>query len=212
VLRVLHPMIPFITEEIWQRLPHLRDSDHLMSAAWPMDTAKWGGRLLADPRMAEAEHDIERLIAVVTSHRMLKAESKISPAKPVEVLVRAVDPESRASLARIRELAEFVGRMQSLTLLGDDTQLPRQCSVAVVAGVEVGLPLAGLVDLDEERKRLAREIDKKTKELESLDRKLDNAGFLARAPAEVVAKEQLRQAELRDSLAKQQALLDRLGG
>jgi valyl-tRNA synthetase len=204
VLRVLHPMIPFVTEEIWQRLPHVRDSEHLMTAAWPMDPDL--------PRMPEAEQDIERLIAVVTSHRMLKAESKISPAKPVEVLVRAVDPELRASLERTRELAEFVGRMQSLIVLGEDTPLPQQCAVAVVAGVEVGLPLAGLVDLDEERKRLAKEIDKKTKELESLDRKLANEGFLARAPAEVVAKEQLRQTELRDSLAKQQALLDRLGG
>ncbi|MFO7564440.1 MAG: valine--tRNA ligase [Enhygromyxa sp.] len=222
VLRVLHPMIPFITEEIWQRLPHHADSDSLMMASWPMVEGEGEARtlagpvtrvgaILADPRMAEAERDIERLIAVVTSHRMLKAESKISPAKPVEVLVRAADPELRASLARVREAAEFVGRMQGLTVLEADAELPRQSSVAVVAGVEVALPLAGLVDLDEERKRLAKEIAKKTKELAGLDKKLDNAAFLERAPAEVVAKEKLRQAELRDSLAKQQALLDRLG-
>ncbi|HLT36383.1 MAG TPA: class I tRNA ligase family protein, partial [Enhygromyxa sp.] len=222
VLRVLHPMIPFITEEIWQRLPHVQDSDSLMTAAWPMVAGEGEtrtlagpvakiGAILADPRVAEAAQDVERLIAVVTSHRMLKAESKISPAKPVEVLVRAVDPELLASLERIRESAEFVGRMQRLTVLGADAELPRQCSVAVVAGVEVGLPLAGLVDLDEERKRLAKDIDKKTKELAGIDKKLQNAGFLERAPAEVVAKERLRQAELRDSLSKQQALLDRLG-
>jgi len=221
VLRVLHPIIPFITEEIWQRLPRLQDADSLMSAAWPMVEGEGEARtmagpvtqigaLLADPSVTEAKRDIERLIALVTSHRMLKAESKVSPAQPVEVLVRTDDPALRASLERIRELTQFVGRMESLTLLGSDQQLPKQCSVAVVGGVELGLPLAGLVDLDEEQARLAKEIGKKTKELAALDKKLENAGFLERAPAEVVSKEKSRQAELRDSLAKQQALLDRL--
>ena len=170
------------------------------------------GAILADARVAEAKHDIERLIAVVTTHRMLKAESKISPAKPVAVLVRAGDVELAQSLCRIREAAQFVGRMESLAVVEAPEELPRQASVAVVAGIEIALPLAGLVDLDEERKRLAKEITKKTKELAGLDKKLENASFLERAPEEVVAKERLRQAELRDSLAKQQALLDRLSG
>jgi valyl-tRNA synthetase len=223
VLRVLHPMIPFITEEIWQRLPHHGDSPSLMTAAWPMISGEGQarrmdgpvtsvGEILADPRVAEAKRDIERLIAVVTTHRMLKAESKISPAKPVAVLVRADDPELGESLARIREAAEFVGRMAGLTVIEPTAELPRQASVAVVGGIEVALPLAGLVDLDEERKRLVKEISKKTKELGGLDKKLENASFLERAPEEVVAKERLRQDELRDSLAKQQALLDRLSG
>ncbi|PRQ09944.1 valine--tRNA ligase [Enhygromyxa salina] len=221
VLRVLHPMVPFITEELWQRLPRVEDAPTLMSAAWPIVSGEGQqrtmagpvravGSILADPRVAEAERDIERLIAVVTSHRMLKAESKISPAQPVEVQVRSDDPDTLSSLERIREAAQFVGRMRSLTVLGRDLQLPKQCSVDVAAGVEVGLPLAGLVDLDEERARLGKDIAKKQKELAGIDKKLANQGFLQRAPAEVVAKEQLRQTELRDNLAKQQALLDRL--
>ncbi|PRP92458.1 Valine--tRNA ligase [Enhygromyxa salina] len=226
VLRVLHPMIPFITEEIWQRLPKASQpeasgSGTLMMAAWPLSEGEGASRTMAGPvhavgsiltdaRVTEAQRDIERLIAVVTSHRMLKAESKISPAQPVEVLVRSDDPEILASLERIREPASFVGRMQSLTVLGRDASLPKQCSVAVVAGFEVGLPLEGLVDLDEERARLTKDIAKKRKELGGLDKKLANEKFLQRAPAEVVAKERLRQADLRDNLAKQQALLDRL--
>ncbi|WP_052559205.1 valine--tRNA ligase [Enhygromyxa salina] len=221
VLRILHPMVPFISEELWQRLPRVEDAPSLMNASWPMISGEGSARtmagpvsavgsILADPRVTEAERDIERLIAVVTSHRMLKAESKISPAQPVEVQVRSDDPETVASLERIRESAQFVGRMRSLTVLGPDVQLPKQCSVAVTGGVEVGLPLAGLVDLDEERARLGKEIAKKQKELQGIDKKLSNQGFLQRAPAEVVAKEQLRQTELRDNLAKQQALLDRL--
>lgn len=221
VLRVLHPMIPFITEELWQRLPRVEDAPSLMSASWPIVTGEGPGRtmagpvravgaILADPRVTQAERDIERLIAVVTSHRMLKAESKISPAQPVEVQVRSDDPEILASLERICEAAQFVGRMRSLTVLGRDVQLPKQCSVVVTGGIEVGLPLEGLVDLDEERARLGKDIAKKQKELVGIDKKLVNQGFLQRAPAEVVAKEQLRQAELRDNLAKQQALLARL--
>ena len=230
VLRVLHPMVPFITEEIWQRLPHQRDADSLMSAAWPMPMPERttedeagialrlagpvtdAGLILADPRVAEAQDDVARMIEIVTTHRMLKAESKVSPAQPVAVLVRAANPDIRASLARIRESAEFVGRMDSLTVLEAGAELPKQASVAFVSGIEVGLPLEGLVDLDEERKRLAKEIGKKTKELGALEKKLENAGFLERAPADVVAKERLRLTELRDSVDKQQALLDRLSG
>ena len=168
------------------------------------------GRLLADPSVAQAEQDIERLIAIVTQHRMLKAESKISPAKPVDVLVRSNDPQVQAALGRIREAAQFVGRMTSLEVLGPGEELPKECSVAVALGVEIGLPLAGLVDLDEERKRLAKEIDKKLKEVASLNKKLDNAGFVERAPAEVVVKERVRLAELEDRVTKQQTLLARL--
>jgi valyl-tRNA synthetase len=226
VLRVLHPMIPFITEELWQRLPKLAgETTSLMSASWPMvagsgpDRSMAGpvravGAILADHRVTEASRDIDRLIDVVTCQRMLKAESKISPAQPVEVVVHSDDPKVTASLLRIREAAQFVGRMKGLTVfqLGDGpaTFPPPLSSVAVVGGVEVALPLSGLVDIDEERARLRKDIDKTKKELTGLDNKLANAKFLERAPADVVAKEQARQAELRDNIAKQQALLDRL--
>nr|MCH9685093.1 valine--tRNA ligase [Deltaproteobacteria bacterium] len=129
---------------------------------------------------------------------------------PVEVVVRSDDATIRESLSRVRESAAFLGRMKSLTVLDADGQLPKESAVAVVDGVEIGLPLAGLVDLDEERKRLAKEIAKKTKELSGLDRKLSNEAFLAKAPADVVERERERQGQLRDSLSKQQAFLDRL--
>lgn len=226
VLRVLHPMIPFITETIWQRLPRPAGSgDSLMLAAWPCapeaDAGEGDARtlagpvaqvgaLLADARVVEAGHDIERLIAIVTNHRMLKAESKVSPAQPVDVVVRTDDAAVAASLARVAESAQFVGRMKSLTILGADDQLPKACSVAVVGGVEIGLPLEGLVDLDEERKRLGKEVAKKEKALGGLEKKLGNEKFVAKAPPEVVAKERERLVALKDSLAKQRALLERI--
>jgi valyl-tRNA synthetase len=211
VLRVLHPMIPFITEALWQRLPRpAAEQAALMVAPWPVVEGKvWG--VLADPAVTQAEQDIERLIAIVTTHRMLKAESKVSPAKPVDVVVRTDDPQVRQALLRIRESAQFVGRMRSLTVLEIGEALIRESSVAVAGAVEVALPLAGLVDFAEERKRLAKEIDKKTKELAAMAKKLDNPGFVERAPADVVAKERTRQVELGEELRKQQALLERLG-
>ena len=221
VLRVLHPMIPFITEEIWQRLPRVEDAKSLMVAAWPSVCGEGPertmagpvtkvGQLLADPRIAEATADIERLMAVVTNHRMLKAESKISPAKPVEVLVRSDDAASLESLRRVQAATAFVGRMTSLTVIEAGAELPKECSVAVAGSIEVALPLAGLVDLDEERARLAKEIKKKQKDLAGLDKKLANQKFVERAPAEVVAKEKQRQVDLSEALAKQEALLARL--
>jgi valyl-tRNA synthetase len=211
VLRVLHPMIPFITEALWQRLPRLAgEQAGLMIAPWPLVEGRvWG--VLADPTVVQAEQDIERLIAIVGAHRMLKAESKVSPAKPVDVLVRTDDPALREALLRIRESAEFVGRMRSLRVLEIGEALVRESASAVAGAVEVALPLAGLVDFAEERKRLAKEIDKKTKELAALGKKLDNPGFVERAPADVVAKERARQTELGEELRKQQALLERLG-
>ncbi len=222
VLRILHPMIPFISEEIWQRLPRPEGSaESLVIAAWPSVSGEGAERTMAGPvtrvgavsadlSVAAARVDIERMIALVTTHRMLKAESKVSPAQPVAVLVRSDDAEATASLARISEAAQFVGRMSSLTILGADEALPKACSVALVEGIEVGLPLEGLVDLDDERKRLTKEVGAKEKQVAGLERKLGNEGFLAKAPAEVVAKEQARLAALGDALTKQRALLDRI--
>jgi valyl-tRNA synthetase len=184
-----------------------------MSAAWPVHAdrpARVFG-LVGHPAVEQATQDVERLIAIVTAQRMLKAESKISPAKPVDVVVRADDEQARAGVLRIREAAEFVGRMKSLRVLEPGEAIVRESAVAVAGGVEVGLPLAGLVDFDEERKRLAKDIEKKSKELGALTKKLDSPGFVERAPAEVVAKDRARALELGDELRKQQALLERLG-
>jgi valyl-tRNA synthetase len=211
VLRVLHPMIPFITEAIASRLPQREGfGGTLMTAAWPVTEGRVFG-LAGHPSVEQAEQDVERLIAIVTAQRMLKAESKISPAKPVDVVVRAQDEHARAGVLRIREAAEFVGRMKSLRVLEPGEAIVRESAVAVAGGVEIGLPLAGLVDFDEERKRLAKDIEKKTKELGALTKKLESPGFVERAPAEVVAKDRARASELGDELRKQQALLERLG-
>ncbi len=226
VLRLLHPTCPFITDEIWRKMPRPAGAPAaLMVAEFPevverdVETGEitvMGGpvrdvrRLLYSKESVQARDDIGRLIEIVSVSRMLKAEARVSPASPVDVLVRASDQTTLASLERIAKATAEVGRMKSLTILSAGKELPRQSVTAVVAGVEVALPLAGLIDLGEEKKRLVKEIAKKEKELVGLKRKLANEGFRTKAPADVVAKEEVRVVGAEQALKKQRNLLDRL--
>jgi valyl-tRNA synthetase len=229
VLRLMHPIIPYVSEEIWTRLPKATregagSTETLMRARYPRrdEDGNLPGlfansdAFVADSRTAAAKQDVKRIINMVTTSRMLKAETKVSPAQRCDVVVRPKSAEVAQSLARVHDLAVHVGRMASLKIVAVDEELPREAAVSVVdgegGGVEVALPLAGLVDLGEERKRIAKEIAKTEKELSGIERKLGNEKFVARAPAELVERERGRVIDLGESLAKQKALLERLSG
>ena len=225
VLRVLHPMIPFITEEIWSKLPRRRgDASHLMIERWPQTTARTEtgapktqdgfvtdvAGLLADAGVQRARDDMERLTDIVTAARSLKAQFKISPAQGVPVIVRAEGEGGAAMLGRIAEPAQHLARLSSLQVLAAGEDAPRECGTEVVRGVEVMMPLAGLVDVAAETKRLQKDHDKLGKEIAGLQRKLGNEGFVTKAPPEVVAKEKERLAQLRVDADKLAATLQRL--
>jgi valyl-tRNA synthetase len=229
VLRAMHPIIPFVTEEIWTRLPRAKRPDAgaaetLMRARYPRrdESGNLPGMFnnaagfVADATTKAASEDVKRIINIVTTSRMLKAESKVSPAQRCDIIVRPKSAEVGESLERIHDLAVHVGRMASLKVTSADEELPREAAISVIdgegGGVEVALPLAGLVDLDQEKKRIAKEIGKTEKELAGIEKKLSNEKFLERAPAELVEREKGRRIELGESLAKQKALLERLGG
>jgi len=224
VLRTLHPITPFITEELWQQLPRPEGSPaSLMLAAYPRALAGEGaaltmagpiadaGALLTDPSVQEAREDMEALKDLVTAARSLKAEFKLPPAQRVEILLRAEEPAARARVARLQPALVHLGRLQGarLTEVGED--VPRESGSAVARGVEVVLPLVGLVDLAAERARLAKDREKLHKEAESIARKLDNAGFRAKAPPDVIAKDEARLVELRGDVDKLGRTLARLG-
>ncbi len=230
ILRLGHPIIPFITEEIWGVLPRAGgDAPHLMKAAYP-EVKEWAGEgegrrpvalagplaavgsLLQDEATARAVSDVAQLIEVVTTTRSLMAECRVPAGKRVDLIVRATDEEGRACVERIADFVKFVGRVGSLDLVGAGDELPRESASEVAGRLEVTLPLAGLIDIEAERKRVAKDIDKKTKELAGLDRKLANEGFRSKAPPEVVAKEEERRDELAATLEKTKAILARLGG
>ncbi|TPV93101.1 MAG: valine--tRNA ligase [Myxococcales bacterium FL481] len=231
VLRTLHPMIPFITEEIWQRIPR-RDggAPSLMLAAYP-EVTQWRGEgaerqpvrmagpwrevgaFLEDARTRQACEDMPCLTELVSAVRMLCAESRVPAGKSVPVCVRAPSDALRARLERIRERAEFVGRFSAFELLASETEPPSPCASAVIeGGIEVFVPLADLVDLAEERGRLDKAIAKAERDLAAVRGKLANERFVSRAPADVVDKERAREAELTAAIAKQRAMRERLAG
>jgi valyl-tRNA synthetase len=226
VLRTLHPIAPFLTEEIWQRLPRPEGAPaSLMLAAYPQPTLRDGaaiirmsgpveraGAILQDERTLRAREAVAALFDLTTAARSLKAEFKLPPGKRVEVLLRSEDPAVRAQVEILHPMIVHLAKLQSLRLTEPHEPLPAQTVIEVVRGAEVGLPLAGLVDLEAERARLAKDRDRLEKESAGLTAKLGNPGFRAKAPADVIAGSEARLAEIRGDLERLQATLKRLAG
>jgi valyl-tRNA synthetase len=219
-LRLLHPIAPFVTEEIWGRLPRMPgDPESLMIAAYPRLAGEHmagpfpaAPAFLAAPGTRRACDDVELLIGIVQKVRNLKAEMRVPPATRVDVLLAGDRAAIEDRLSRVGAAAAFVGRFSSLRALSSGEAVPAESASDVVGEVEVVLVLAGLVDLAQERARLAKEIRKHEGELAGLERKLADSGFLAKAPEAVVAKERARRDELAQALVRQRAIVDRLGG
>ncbi|GAB4280528.1 MAG: valine--tRNA ligase [Coriobacteriia bacterium] len=201
-LRLLHPMMPFVTEEIWSRLPlpEGEKADALMVAAWPTG--------LAGFRDEAAEASMRVLQEVITAIRAARARFKVPPGRKVDVVVKA--PDSEAMLLRAEEsyLADLAG-VGSLTVAEDATRPPHS-SADVVSGMEVYVPLEGLVDLEAERARIAKDAAKAEADLEKVRRKLSNEGFLSKAAPEVVEKERAKESELAETLARLRSQLEAL--
>lgn len=241
VLRLLHPIAPFVTEELWQALPRprgavqsnaagaqtTRHESMLISATYPRPIRREGEgaaarvvelagplrdatALLHGEQARSCVQDVRELIAVVSAARMLKAECRISPAQKVDLLVRGRDAAHSQRLAALRDSLVFVGRFSSVEVLAPADQVPQESLATMAEGVEVILPLAGLVDMAEERKRVAKEIEKVQKELGGLEGKLGNPGFVAKAPPEVIEKERERATTLRTTLQRLESIATRL--
>ncbi|HEV2104262.1 MAG TPA: valine--tRNA ligase [Candidatus Eisenbacteria bacterium] len=190
ILRLLHPFMPFVTEELWQALPH--DGECLALAAWPRARRAWFD--------AAAEREVAFLQAVVVAVRNLRIEAKIAPGRAVPVVVRGAEAQLRL-LERLEAQLRPLARIERLTLARDGSRPPVAAS-AVIEGAEVFLPLEGLVDLDEERARLAREGERLLSDLEGVKKKLRNQDFLAKAKPDVVERERTRLVQLEETLEK----------
>ncbi len=188
VLRLLHPYMPFVTEEIWQHLPH--DGDSLMVAAWPQP-----GRL-----HPVAEKQMGTLIEVVRAVRNLRAEFRVEAARWVEATLVAGDQAEL--LAQHRDMASALARVRPLQVVAETTERPRQALHAVAAGVEIYLPLAGLLDVDAELARLDKEMTSLGQEAQRTRARLANPGFAEKAPAAIVEREQAKLTELEQRYAK----------
>ncbi len=184
VLRALHPVIPFITEEIWQSVaPKLGIEDaSIMERPWPQ-----AHHISAD---SEATAQIEWFKAVLSGIRRIRSEMNISPGKTIPLLLTGGDGTDRERVAKFAAQIAFLGRVESPQWIEDGHE--PASAAAVVGALRVLIPLAGLIDLDAEKARLAKEIGRIAGEIRKCEGKLGNANFVANAPAEVVAQERQR--------------------
>ena len=193
-LRLLHPFMPFITEEIWQRLPGAGES--IMIAPYPRVDGARGD--------ATAAHDMDLVMAAVTAIRGIRGEMRIPPGTPLSVIVRpAADDEAlfAATAALIGALARAEVRVDAKASRQRDTAL------AVLGASEIYVDLSGVVDLAAERSRLEKEIRRAAETVTFIEAKLARADFVERAPAEIVEKERQRLREQRETQAKLEASL-----
>jgi len=202
ILHILHPLMPFITEELWQQLA-TRDGE-LMLRPWPVFDG------LTDPA---AEAEMDWVVRVVSTVRGVRSEMNVPPAAQVELLVAGLAPERAVWLATHGDLLRRLTRSAHLTAIPVE-QLDQHRSGAaqmVVDEATLVIPLGEIIDLAAERGRLAKEIAKLEAEIAKVDKKLGNADFVARAPEEVVAEQRERRDDWSASAARLREALGRLG-
>ncbi|HKJ28786.1 MAG TPA: valine--tRNA ligase, partial [Desulfuromonadales bacterium] len=204
LLRLLHPIMPFITEEIWQVLPGQRPCESIMQADYPD-----GCGLPTDSVGAER---MELVMDVIRAIRNIRGEMDVPPGKQVTALLDCKSEEACRILEEGAAAIRVLGKVGEMTI-GQSLDRPEQSATQVAGEVEISLPLAGLVDIAEEEKRLQKEIAKVQKDVDLFTRKLANEKFVANAPAHVLEKDRgkLKDAEekigvLQESLGKIQAL------
>jgi valyl-tRNA synthetase len=183
-LRLLHPMMPFLSEDIWLKLPHGDSSPSLVVADWPEtdDFAVW--------RDLEAERSIELLVAVVSALRSTRARYQMSPRTALSVVIRVTGANCQDDIRLLDDQRTQIMARANVSDLVISTQIEKpEHSVLVLAeDLEIHIVLDGLIDLDAERVRLERELDQRQKDIERLDKKLSNEGFITKADSEVIQK------------------------
>jgi valyl-tRNA synthetase len=196
ILKLLHPFMPFVTEELWAVTG--KHNALLALSAWPALAG------LADDK---AEAEIGWVIHLVTAIRSVRAEMNISAQIPL--VLAAASPETKARAAR---WAEFIKRLARVSEISSAAAAPQGSVQLVVRGEVAALPLKGVIDLAAERARLAKEMAKADADIARVDAKLGNANFVARAPEEVVEEEKEKRAEAVARKAKIAEALERLKG
>ena len=196
LLRLAHPIMPFITEEIWQKVKPLAgiEGETLMRAPYPV----------ADPSLADpaAVAEMNWVMQFILGVRRIKGEMNIPPGKPLPILIGNASPQDLAWLGASRPYLDFLARTESIRVLGSGEPAP-ESAISLVGEMKVLIPMAGLIDKEAELQRLAKEIARIQSDLERARAKLANPSFVDKAPPAVVQKE-------RDKIAEQEAALAKL--
>ena len=206
-LRLLHPFMPFITEEIWQRVAPLTGKITEGTEATVM--------LQPYPELnegdidARAETDIEWVKGVIEGVRNIRGEMNISPAKAIPVLIKNGNTEDQRRLEENRQFLITLAKLETIVWLAEGDEAPMSAT-SLVKQMEILVPMAGLIDKEAETTRLTKEIEKLQKDLDRISGKLNNSKFVDKAPQEVVNKEKDKQAAQRQSLDKLQQQLEQI--
>jgi len=188
LLRLAHPIIPFITEEIWQKVRPLAgvEGDTLMLAPYPR----------RDPSVedAQAVSEIDWVKQCILGIRRIKGEMNIAPGRPLPILVLDATEQERHWLKTARPYLDFLARTESITVLDAESQAP-ESAMALVGSMKILIPIAGLIDKEAELKRLDKEIARLTEDVARTQAKLANSAFVDKAPSSVVDKERAKLAE-----------------
>ena len=198
VLHLLHPFMPFVTEELWSQF-RPAGAGLLLLDPWPLD----------DPALHDsaAEAEMGWVVRLVSMVRAVRAEMNVPAGARIELLMRDANATSRARLDRHADQIKTLARLANITL---DAAVPKGAAQLVLDEATLVLPLAGVIDIDAERRRLEKEIARLEGEIGKIDAKLADERFLARAPAEVVEEQRERRAEASDTKARLGAALARL--
>ncbi len=198
ILRLMHPLMPFITEEIWQNVaPRLGiNGDTIMLAEWPE----------ADHKLinGEAEAEMEWLKSVIVAVRTIRSESNIPPGDELALILGNTAADDSARVTRHTQALAKLAKVASITIAQSGEEQPPTLS-ALAGTIEVMVPMAGVIDVDKELARLAKELDRLTAERGRLAGKLSNDNFVARAPADVVDKERAKLADIETSISSVKA-------
>jgi valyl-tRNA synthetase len=202
-LVLLHPFIPFVTEEIWHHIPGTNGS--IMKAEYPVQRTDAAETAL----LRNSESKMAALMDIITGVRNVRGEMNISPTQILQVLIQSEDENTRDILDAHQDLIINLARLGSLEIQNAG-QRPKSSATAVVNNASIFVLLEGVIDIAKESKRLEKEIKKLTAELATVSNKLSNEGFLSKAPADVVEKVKEKQGVLLEKQQKIQTNLDRI--
>ncbi|MCK5915945.1 MAG: valine--tRNA ligase, partial [Deltaproteobacteria bacterium] len=197
IVRLLHPIMPFVCEEIWQTLPHTRAMPaSIMQTTFPQAAAEFED--------FKAAAEMEQVMAVITAIRNIRGEMNLSPGQRLAAVVTGPDAAAIKTLQKSSDAIANIARLTSLTI-DSKVQRPPQSAAGLASGFEIFVPLKGLIDFAQEAARLAKDLKKTEKEFAGVSKKLGNEKFLGKAPAAVIEKEKGKHQELSLKLEKLKA-------
>ncbi|ROS05255.1 valyl-tRNA synthetase [Sinobacterium caligoides] len=203
ILRLMHPLMPFLTEEIWQKIAPLANlaGDSIMLAPFP----------IADEELVDeqAESDIEWVKGVIVGVRNIRAEMNIAPSKPLPILFKNGSAEDKLRLEQNDQFLTALAKLESITWLEDEQEAPMSAT-SLVGDMELLVPMSDLIDKEAEATRLNREIEKQSKDLSRIEGKLNNPKFVDKAPEAVVEKERKKLNEMQSTVHKLQEQLAKI--